>query len=146
MPARLAGMRTVLIVLFDGVQSLDVTGPLEVFNAANRWCLERAAAPGYAITTASLGAAAVRTTSGLGGRPPAGRFPAPPGQRVEVQGPALGAGGGGAAAAGGPAVDRRAPGGRPPGRGAGRRGQLVAPPVRPRLRRRDRPAARPVRG
>ena len=59
-------MRTVLIVLFDGVQSLDVTGPLEVFNAANRWCLERAAAPGYAITTASLGATAVRTTSGLG--------------------------------------------------------------------------------
>jgi transcriptional regulator GlxA family with amidase domain len=60
-------MRTVLIVLFDGVQSLDVTGPLEVFNAANRWCAEREpAAPGYAITTASLGGAAVRTTSGLG--------------------------------------------------------------------------------
>ena len=30
-------MRTVLIVLFDGVQSLDVTGPLEVFAGANRW-------------------------------------------------------------------------------------------------------------
>jgi transcriptional regulator GlxA family with amidase domain len=60
-------MRTVLIVLFDGVQSLDVTGPLEVFNAANRWCAEREpAAPGYAITTASLDGAAVRTTSGLG--------------------------------------------------------------------------------
>ena len=60
-------MRTVLIVLFDGVQSLDVTGPLEVFNAANRWCAGREpAAPGYAITTASLGGAAVRTTSGLG--------------------------------------------------------------------------------
>jgi hypothetical protein len=29
-------MRTVLIVLFDGVQSLDVTGPLEVFAEANR--------------------------------------------------------------------------------------------------------------
>ena len=28
------GMRTVLIVLFDGVQSLDVTGPLEVFGHA----------------------------------------------------------------------------------------------------------------
>jgi transcriptional regulator GlxA family with amidase domain len=60
-------MRTVLIVLFDGVQSLDVTGPLEVFNTANRWCAGRGpAAPGYAITTASLGGAAVRTTSGLG--------------------------------------------------------------------------------
>jgi transcriptional regulator GlxA family with amidase domain len=59
-------MRTVLIVLFDGVQSLDVTGPLEVFNTANRWRVERCAAPGYAITTASLGGTAVRTTSGLG--------------------------------------------------------------------------------
>jgi len=59
-------MRTVLIVLFEGVQSLDVTGPLEVFNTANRWRVERDAAPGYAITTASLGGAAVRTTSGLG--------------------------------------------------------------------------------
>jgi transcriptional regulator GlxA family with amidase domain len=60
-------MRTVLIVLFDGVQSLDVTGPLEVFNTANRWCAGREpAVPGYAITTASLDGAAVRTTSGLG--------------------------------------------------------------------------------
>jgi transcriptional regulator GlxA family with amidase domain len=59
-------MRTVLIVLFDGVQSLDVTGPLEVFNAANGRCADRDAAPAYAITTASLGGAAVRTTSGLG--------------------------------------------------------------------------------
>jgi transcriptional regulator GlxA family with amidase domain len=48
-------MRTVLIVVFDGVQSLDVTGPLEVF----------AHAPGYAITTASLGRAPIRTSSGL---------------------------------------------------------------------------------
>jgi transcriptional regulator GlxA family with amidase domain len=60
-------MRSVLIVLFDRVQSLDVTGPLEVFNAANRWCAERVpAVRGYAITTASLDGAAVRTTSGLG--------------------------------------------------------------------------------
>jgi hypothetical protein len=28
-------MRTVLMVLFDEVQSLDVTGPLEVFTGAN---------------------------------------------------------------------------------------------------------------
>jgi transcriptional regulator GlxA family with amidase domain len=48
-------MRTVLIVLFDGVQSLDVTGPLEVF----------AHAPGYEVTTASLGGAPARTSSGL---------------------------------------------------------------------------------
>ena len=48
-------MRTVLIVLFDGVQSLDVTGPLEVFAHANA----------YQITTASLLAKPVRTSSGL---------------------------------------------------------------------------------
>ncbi|ROO86621.1 AraC family transcriptional regulator with amidase-like domain [Actinocorallia herbida] len=52
--------RGVLIVLFDGVQSLDVTGPLEVFQGA------AVAVPGaYSVTTASPGGAAVRTTSGL---------------------------------------------------------------------------------
>jgi hypothetical protein len=30
-------MRTVPIVLFDGVQSLEVTGPLEVFAGASHW-------------------------------------------------------------------------------------------------------------
>jgi transcriptional regulator GlxA family with amidase domain len=58
-------MRTVLIVLFDGVQSLDVTGPLEVFHTANRLRVEDGGAPGYAITTASLGGVGVQTTSGL---------------------------------------------------------------------------------
>ncbi|MEW1654579.1 GlxA family transcriptional regulator [Streptomyces sp. NPDC093707] len=52
--------RDVLAVLFDGVQSLDVTGPVEVFNTAGR------GAPGaYRIRTASLDGAPVRTTSGL---------------------------------------------------------------------------------
>jgi transcriptional regulator GlxA family with amidase domain len=59
-------MPTVLIVAFDGVQSLDLTGPLEVFATANRWCADRGAAPAYAISTASLGGGMVRTTSGLG--------------------------------------------------------------------------------
>jgi transcriptional regulator GlxA family with amidase domain len=59
-------MRSLLIVLFDGVQSLDVTGPLEVFHGANRWCEAHGAAPAYAIATASLGGKAVRTSSGLG--------------------------------------------------------------------------------
>jgi transcriptional regulator GlxA family with amidase domain len=54
-------VRTVLIVLFDGAQSLDVTGPLEVFAAASDHGGERA----YRIRTASLGGAQVRTTSGL---------------------------------------------------------------------------------
>src|SRR6266704_647817 len=39
--------RDVLIVLFDGVQSLDVAGPLEVLAGANRW---RAAHGGLMIT------------------------------------------------------------------------------------------------
>ena len=58
-------MRTVLIVLFDGVQSLDVTGPLEVFTGANRWHVESTCGSAYRIRTASLGGRPVRTTSGL---------------------------------------------------------------------------------
>jgi transcriptional regulator GlxA family with amidase domain len=67
-------MRTVLIVLFDGVQSLDVTGPLEVFAGANRWQSGRDHSPAgpngpdgpaYRIRTASLGGRPVRTSSGL---------------------------------------------------------------------------------
>ena len=52
--------RTVLLVLFDGVQSLDVTGPLEVFAGAELHT------PGtYRLRTASLDGAPVRTSSGL---------------------------------------------------------------------------------
>ncbi|MER5528506.1 GlxA family transcriptional regulator [Streptomyces sp. NPDC002677] len=52
--------RTVLVVLFDGVQSLDVTGPVEVFTGAE------VQTPGsYRIRTASLDGAPVRTSSGL---------------------------------------------------------------------------------
>jgi transcriptional regulator GlxA family with amidase domain len=58
-------MRTVLMVLFDQVQSLDVTGPLEVFTGANAWQASRGGAPAYGIRTASLGGRAVRTSSGL---------------------------------------------------------------------------------
>lgn len=47
--------RSVLICLFDGVQSLDVTGPLEVFAGAEH----------YEISTASVGGVPVRTSSGL---------------------------------------------------------------------------------
>lgn len=53
-------MRTVLVVLFDGVQSLDVTGPMEVFAGADQHT------PGtYRICTASLDGMPVRTSSGL---------------------------------------------------------------------------------
>ena len=58
-------MRTVLMVLFDEVQSLDVTGPLEVFTGANSWRTHHGDGPGYHIRTASLGGGMVRTSSGL---------------------------------------------------------------------------------
>ncbi|GHC74281.1 GlxA family transcriptional regulator [Streptomyces flavofungini] len=54
--------RTVLIVLFDGVQSLDVTGPAEVFTGASH---HHPDAPPYRVRTASLDGAPVRTSSGL---------------------------------------------------------------------------------
>jgi len=57
---RIEDMRTVLIVLFDEVQSLDVTGPLEVFAGA-----EARHAGSYRIRTASPDGAPVRTSSGL---------------------------------------------------------------------------------
>ncbi|MFD8549832.1 GlxA family transcriptional regulator [Streptomyces sp. NPDC059649] len=52
--------REVLVVLFDGVQALDVTGPVEVFSGAAQ------AVPGaYRLRTAALDGGPVRTTSGL---------------------------------------------------------------------------------
>jgi transcriptional regulator GlxA family with amidase domain len=54
-------VRTVLIVLFDDVQSLDVTGPLEVFAGAR----DHQGKHAYQVRTASLGGAQVRTSSGL---------------------------------------------------------------------------------
>jgi transcriptional regulator GlxA family with amidase domain len=54
-------VRRVLFVVFDGVQSLDLTGPLEVFATADR----EAGGDAYQLRTASLGGGPVRTTSGL---------------------------------------------------------------------------------
>ncbi|MFG2026258.1 GlxA family transcriptional regulator [Streptomyces sp. NPDC048825] len=52
--------RTVLVVLFEGIQSLDVTGPVEVFAGAET------GHPGtYRLRTATLDGAPVRATSGL---------------------------------------------------------------------------------
>jgi transcriptional regulator GlxA family with amidase domain len=54
--------RSVLVVLYDGVQSLDVTGPLEVFQGA----AEAAGRPeAYRVATAGPGGGPVRTSSGL---------------------------------------------------------------------------------
>ncbi|WP_190020009.1 GlxA family transcriptional regulator [Streptomyces hiroshimensis] len=54
--------RTVLIVLFDDVQSLDVTGPTEVFAGAACWTGSPAT---YRVRTATLDGGPVRTSSGL---------------------------------------------------------------------------------
>ncbi|MYS07573.1 GlxA family transcriptional regulator, partial [Streptomyces sp. SID6041] len=54
--------RPVLVVLFDGVQSLDVTGPYEVFAGAARAAGDPEA---YPIRTASLDGGPVRAHSGL---------------------------------------------------------------------------------
>ncbi|MCX4695931.1 GlxA family transcriptional regulator [Streptomyces sp. NBC_01408] len=54
-------LRNVLVVLYDGVQSLDVTGPVEVFAAAAHF----PGRTGYTIRTVSPGGAPVRTSSGL---------------------------------------------------------------------------------
>ncbi|NEA02196.1 GlxA family transcriptional regulator, partial [Streptomyces sp. SID10116] len=55
--------RTVLVVLFDGVQSLDVTGPVEVFTGAGLCAGDTR--DGYLVRTASLDGGPVRTSSGL---------------------------------------------------------------------------------
>jgi len=58
--------RTVLFVLFPDVQSLDVTGPLEVFTGAERWWAHHEGGrPAYRARTGSLGGHPVRTSSGL---------------------------------------------------------------------------------
>jgi len=54
-------VRTVVIVTFDGAQSLDVTGPLEVFAHAAR----EADGPAYRLIVAARRGATVTTSSGL---------------------------------------------------------------------------------
>jgi transcriptional regulator GlxA family with amidase domain len=58
--------RRIAILLYPGVQSLDVTGPLEVFNTAQQ-LLARAGSSdrGYEITLVAAGAEPLRTSSGM---------------------------------------------------------------------------------
>lgn len=49
----------VVVLMFDGVQSLDVTGPLDVYTAANEF------GGNYRLTTVSPSGRPVRTTAGL---------------------------------------------------------------------------------
>lgn len=58
-------VRRVLITLYDGVQSLDVTGPLEVFTGASAYQRARDLGEAYAVRTASAGGRPVTTSSGL---------------------------------------------------------------------------------
>lgn len=54
-------VRRIVVLAFDGVQSLDVTGPLEVFDAARRHGVE----PPYAAEVVGPTAAPLRTSSGM---------------------------------------------------------------------------------
>ena len=54
-------MHRVIIVAFDGVQTLDATGPAEVFAATNRQLGSRA----YAIVLAAVGGGTIGTSSGI---------------------------------------------------------------------------------
>jgi transcriptional regulator GlxA family with amidase domain len=58
-------VRDVLIVVFDGVQSLDVTGPLEVFTGAASYQQAVAGHRAYRPQVASVGGAQVTASSGL---------------------------------------------------------------------------------
>src|SRR5690606_16497960 len=87
--ARIGGMgeRTVVVPLFEGVQSLDVTGPAEVFSGADVFLAAcRAGAPGYRVVTASPGGAAVRCSSGLRLLPEAALEEVGPGDTLVVPG------------------------------------------------------------
>ncbi|MCW3064692.1 MAG: Transcriptional regulator, AraC family, partial [Solirubrobacterales bacterium] len=59
--------REIVIVVFDGVQSLDLTGPHEVFSGAHA-AMEHAGATGrgYRLTVASRDGQPLRSSSGLG--------------------------------------------------------------------------------
>lgn len=53
--------RRVIVIAFDGVQTLDLTGPAEVFAAASR----AAGAPAYRVVAASVGGGQRATTCGI---------------------------------------------------------------------------------
>jgi transcriptional regulator GlxA family with amidase domain len=54
-------MRRIVVIAFQGAQTLDVTGPAEVFAAANRQ-LGRVE---YGVTLAATGGGTIRTSSGI---------------------------------------------------------------------------------
>src|SRR3954468_20631848 len=63
---RMPSPRPVVIVAVEGVMTLDVTGPLEVFDAASRYLTGAGSSdPGYSVTVATPQGAPVRSSSGL---------------------------------------------------------------------------------
>jgi transcriptional regulator GlxA family with amidase domain len=60
------GARQVVFVGYDGVQGLDVTGPVDVFAGAQRWVEQTGSRdPGYRVVVASLDGRPFRTTAGM---------------------------------------------------------------------------------
>jgi transcriptional regulator GlxA family with amidase domain len=57
--------RHVVLVVFEGVQLLDVAGPADVFDAATRVAGAGDGGPGYRLTVASADGASVRASSGM---------------------------------------------------------------------------------
>lgn len=53
--------RPIVVAVFDGLQALDLAGPVEVFDMANRLC----GRPEYAVTLAASGRGTVTTSSGI---------------------------------------------------------------------------------
>jgi len=78
LPKLVSPPREVVIVVYPGVQSLDLTGPLEVFCGAQLLLdLESRGERGYRVTVVSREGAALRTSSGLTIIPDAGLSEAP---------------------------------------------------------------------
>jgi transcriptional regulator GlxA family with amidase domain len=64
-PIHRTGTRTVVLVAYDGCQSLDVNGPWEVFSKASAFAAQKHAAPAYKLVLASPRGGSVLTNSGL---------------------------------------------------------------------------------
>lgn len=64
-PSPAAPPRRVVLLAYEGIQTLDVTGPFEVFAGANRLAALRGGAPPYALEILAPRARRFRTSSGL---------------------------------------------------------------------------------
>jgi transcriptional regulator GlxA family with amidase domain len=59
------GARRIVILVYDGIQSLDLTGPLEVFGTANRHLVRSGAAAAYSLEVVAPRGGIVTGMSGL---------------------------------------------------------------------------------